>query len=110
MTKVTMKKVWHPMIIKLLHYSADSQQTVERLVWESLEPTCRSSSDMFQFCPNFSQEYPGYLLHTWCQKFNDHSMPYFLHCHLCHQIFNVIGKFESITQDTKYIEGVLNLF
>ena len=57
--------------------------------------------------PSFSQ---FVLLRTPVDNYNDHWIPYWLHCHLCDQVFDIVGKFETIQQDTQYIQGWLTKF
>ena len=42
------------------------------------------------------------------EQFNDHWSPYWLHCHVCEQEFDVVGKFETIQEDTKHIQFFLS--
>ena len=59
--------------------------------------------------PTFPQ-FVDYLLRTPVEHYNDHWLPYWLHCHLCDQVFDVVGKFETIQQDTQYIQGMFEIF
>ena len=43
-------------------------------------------------------------------EYNDHWRPYWLHCNLCRLDFDVIVKFETISEDTNVIEGKLLFF
>jgi lysyl-tRNA synthetase class I len=54
--------------------------------------------------PSFSQ-FVDYLLRTKVENYNDHWLPYWLHCHFCQHQYRVVGRFENILEDTKYIEG-----
>ena len=36
-------------------------------------------------------------------QYNDHWVPYWLHCHLCEVEYDVIAKMETITEDTDFI-------
>ena len=58
--------------------------------------------------PSFRQ-FVSYLLRTKVENYNDHWLPYWLHCHFCHQGYQVVGRFETIVEDTKYIEGRFEL-
>ena len=55
--------------------------------------------------PTFPQ-FVAYLLRIPVEQYNDHWRPYWLHCHVCEQEFDVVGKFETIQEDTKYVQGV----
>ena len=59
--------------------------------------------------PSFSQ-FVSYLLRTKVENYNDHWLPYWIHCHFCQQGYRVVGRFENILEDTKYIEGRSDLF
>ena len=59
--------------------------------------------------PTFRQ-FVAYLLKTGVEDYNDHWMPYWLHCHFCGQKYKVVGKFETIKEDTEYIEGSFPFF
>ena len=52
--------------------------------------------------PSFS-EFIDYLLRTPLEEFNDHWVPYYLHCHLCEIEYDVIGKMETIKEDIDFI-------
>ena len=59
--------------------------------------------------PSFP-EFVAYLLRIPVEQFNDHWRPYWLHCHVCEQEFDVVGKFETIQEDTIHIQGFLVVF
>ena len=52
--------------------------------------------------PSFS-DFVNYLLRTPVDQYNDHWVPYWLHCHLCEVEYDVIAKMETITEDTDFI-------
>ena len=52
--------------------------------------------------PTFS-EFVDYLLRTPVDQFNDHWVPYYLHCHLCEIEYDVIGKMETFKDDSDFI-------
>jgi len=52
--------------------------------------------------PTFS-EFVEYLLRIPVDKFNDHWVPYWLHCHVCDVEYDIIGKMETITEDMDFI-------
>ena len=54
--------------------------------------------------PTFPQ-FVDYLLRTRIEEYNDHWLPYWIHCNFCHQKFNMVGKVETIEEDTEYITG-----
>ena len=37
------------------------------------------------------------------QQFNDHWVPYWLHCHVCEMEYDIIGKMETIADDMEFI-------
>lgn len=52
--------------------------------------------------PTFS-EFVSYILSVPVQEFNDHWVPYWLHCHMCEMEYDVIGKMETIKDDMEFI-------
>lgn len=52
--------------------------------------------------PTFS-EFVSYILRTPVQEFNDHWVPYWLHCHMCEMEYDIIGKMETIKDDMEFI-------
>lgn len=52
--------------------------------------------------PTFS-EFVNYLLKVPVSQFNDHWVPYWLHCHVCEMEYDIIGKMETITEDMEFI-------
>ena len=52
--------------------------------------------------PTFS-EFVDYLLRVPVQQFNDHWVPYWLHCHVCEMEYDIIGKMETIADDMEFI-------
>jgi len=58
--------------------------------------------------PTFSQ-FVDYLLRTEIKDYNDHWYPFWLQCHLCDQSFLVLGKFESLAEDTRAIQELSGL-
>lgn len=52
--------------------------------------------------PTFS-EFVDYLLSVHVTQFNDHWVPYWLHCHVCEMEYDIIGKMETITEDMEFI-------
>jgi len=58
--------------------------------------------------PTFTQ-FVDYLLRTEIKDYNDHWYPFWLQCHLCDQSFDVLGKFESIQEDTELIQQISGL-
>ena len=55
--------------------------------------------------PTFPQ-FVSYLLLTEIEDYNDHWIPYWLQCHACGQKFDVVGKFETIKEDTEHIQSI----
>ena len=56
--------------------------------------------------PTFA-EFVAYLVDGWAPDYNDHWLPYWLHCHLCHVEYDVVGKMETVQEDFKFINGKL---
>lgn len=52
--------------------------------------------------PTFS-EFVDYLLRVPVERFNDHWVPYYLHCHVCEMEYDIIGKMETIAEDMDFI-------
>lgn len=52
--------------------------------------------------PTFS-EFVDYLLRLPVHQFNDHWVPYWLHCHVCEMEYDIIGKMETIAEDMDFI-------
>jgi len=52
--------------------------------------------------PTFSQ-FVDYLLRVPVQQYNDHWIPYWLHCHVCEVEYDIIGKMETISDDMEFI-------
>ena len=52
--------------------------------------------------PTF-QQFVQYLIRTPSEKYNDHWLPYWMHCQLCTQKYDVIGHMDTITEDVEYI-------
>eukprot|EP00092_Neocalanus_flemingeri_P001473 GFUD01001571.1.p1 GENE.GFUD01001571.1~~GFUD01001571.1.p1 ORF type:complete len:397 (+),score=102.82 GFUD01001571.1:352-1542(+) len=52
--------------------------------------------------PTFS-EFVDYLLRVPVVQFNDHWVPYWLHCHVCEMEYDIIGKMETIAEDMDFI-------
>jgi len=52
--------------------------------------------------PTFS-EFVDYLLREPVEKYNDHWIPYWLHCHVCEMEYDIIGKMETIQDDMDFI-------
>lgn len=52
--------------------------------------------------PTFS-EFVDYLLRMPVERFNDHWVPYYLHCHVCEMEYDIIGKMETIAEDMDFI-------
>jgi len=52
--------------------------------------------------PTFS-EFVDYLLKVPVQQYNDHWVPYWLHCHVCEMEYDIIGKMETIAEDMDFI-------
>ena len=46
-----------------------------------------------------------YLLRERLEEYNDHWLPYWLHCHMCEMEYDVIGKMETWNEDVKFITG-----
>ena len=65
---------------------------------------------MDRFCKNliilFFAIFPCFKV----AEYNDHWRPYWLHCNLCRLDFDIIVKFETISEDTNVIEGKLLFF
>ena len=54
--------------------------------------------------PTF-REFVEYLLRERLEEYNDHWLPYWLHCHMCEMEYDVIGKMETWNEDVKFITG-----
>ena len=54
--------------------------------------------------PTFEQ-FVDYLLGEEVQNYNDHWVPYWLHCHLCEMEYDIIGKMDTWAQDAQFITG-----
>ena len=52
--------------------------------------------------PTFSQ-FVDYLLREEVKEYNDHWVPYWLHCHVCEMEYDVIGKMETLEEDMNFI-------
>ena len=52
--------------------------------------------------PTFSQ-FVDYLLREEVSEYNDHWVPYWLHCHVCEMEYDVIGKMETLEEDMNFI-------
>ena len=52
--------------------------------------------------PSFRQ-FVDYLLEEPVEQYNDHWVPYWLHCHLCQMEYDVIGKMETLEEDMAFI-------
>ena len=55
-------------------------------------------------------QFIDYLLRIPVEQYNDHWRTYWLHCYVCEQEFDVVGKFETIQEDTIHIQGFLVVF
>jgi len=52
--------------------------------------------------PSFS-DFVSYILRVPVQEFNDHWVPYWLHCHMCEMEYDIISKMETIKDDMEFI-------
>ena len=52
--------------------------------------------------PSFSQ-FVDYLLREPVQNYNDHWVPYWLHCHVCDIEYDIIGRMETLGDDSDFI-------
>ena len=52
--------------------------------------------------PSFSQ-FVDYLLREEVREYNDHWVPYWLHCHVCEMEYDVIGKMDTLEEDMAFI-------
>ena len=57
---------------------------------------------MYNNVPTF-KEFVSYLLETSVATYNEHWLPYFLLCTPCHVQYNIIGKTETINEDSREI-------
>ena len=48
-------------------------------------------------------EFVDYLLSTPVTEYNDHWIPYWLHCHACEIEYDVVGKIDTIERDINFI-------
>ena len=55
--------------------------------------------------PTF-KEFVKYLLIERLEEYNDHWLPYWLHCHMCEMEYDVIGKLETWNEDVEFITGM----
>ena len=53
-------------------------------------------------------EFVDYLLATPVAEYNDHWVPYWLHCHLCDIEYDVVGKIETMEEDMAVITSEYN--
>lgn len=51
-------------------------------------------------------EFVDYLLVTPVSEYNDHWVPYWLHCHMCDIEYDVVGKIDTMEEDMEIITGV----
>jgi len=58
--------------------------------------------------PTF-KEFVNYLIKEDVHKYNDHWIPYWLHCHLCQMEYDIIGKMDTWDQDVNLITDVTGL-
>lgn len=58
--------------------------------------------------PSFSQ-FVDYLLREPVDKYNDHWVPYWLHCHLCQVEYDVVGYMETLQEDMAFIAETTGL-
>ncbi len=60
--------------------------------------------------PTF-KDFVKYLIRTPVTKYNDHWLPQWLHCHVCNPEveFDIIGKMESVIEDSQQIFNISGL-
>jgi len=56
----------------------------------------------FSSRPTFVQ-FVDYLLKEPVSQYNDHWVPYWLHCHVCDMEYDIIGKMETLQEDMNFI-------
>jgi hypothetical protein len=54
--------------------------------------------------PTFA-EFAAYLLRVPPEQYDNHWLPYWLHCHLCRLEYDVIAKMETFAADMDFITG-----
>ena len=54
--------------------------------------------------PSFA-DFATYLTVERVEEYNDHWIPYWLHCHMCEMEFDVVGKMETLADDINFITG-----
>ncbi|MFN9942957.1 MAG: sulfotransferase family 2 domain-containing protein [bacterium] len=54
--------------------------------------------------PTFA-EFAAYLLRVPADQYDNHWLPYWLHCHLCRLEYDVIAKMETFAADMDFITG-----
>jgi hypothetical protein len=54
--------------------------------------------------PTFA-EFAAYLLRVPAEQYDNHWLPYWLHCHLCRLEYDVIAKMETFAADMDFITG-----
>ena len=42
-------------------------------------------------------------------QYNDHWVPYWLHCHVCQLEYDIVGKMETVEEDMKFIMDTTGL-
>ena len=58
--------------------------------------------------PSFA-DFATYLTVERVEEYNDHWIPYWLHCHMCEMEFDVVGKMETLADDINFITGIFDL-
>jgi len=92
-------KMYAADILNIPEASSDKTEAYMRMIYSKIAPLPR---------PTFSQ-FVDYLLRTKIGDYNDHWLPYWIHCNFCQQRFNMVGKVETIAEDTEYIIGLTGL-
>ena len=54
--------------------------------------------------PTFA-EFAAYLVRSPVEEYDNHWLPYWLHCHLCQLEYDVIAKMETFAADMDFITG-----
>ena len=56
--------------------------------------------------PTF-REFAAYLVREPADRYDNHWLPYWLHCHLCALEYDVIAKMETFQEDMHFVTGSL---
>ena len=81
-------------ILDIPEASSDKTEAYLRMIYKKVVNLPRTTFPQFI----------DYLLRIPVEQYNDHWRTYWLHCYVCEQEFDVVGKFETIQEDTKHIQ------